>query len=250
MVQPSFFSQEGIAEIRQLGGATGAKLFDWLGHGYYAAKRFSPDHPYTLISEWLCADIASFINLPIPTRQIIPHNGEKWLGFEWRDNGQTFMAGMENKLVNIEAVCGMLLLDVLICNRDRHAGNVVLQHPSPDMDGYVLNVIDHSHALIGDLPDFQTFVNYVHFNPDPDTFLRIAPPQLRSIVQGMDNFDLWIKKVENIAESQIKNSATHIPIEWRPTPDDTNKLVDFLIERKSKIRGLIGAGISNFPACK
>jgi len=249
-VQSSFFSQEGIAEIRQLGGASGAILFDWLGHGYYAAKRFSSRHPYTLVSEWLCADIASLLNLPIPSRQVMVHDGQKWLGFEWRDNGNSFEVGMETKLMNPEAVVGMLAFDVLVCNRDRHHGNVLLQHPSPDMGGYILHVIDHSHALIGNLPNFEALLEFVAANPDPDAFLRVAPVEIRSLVQSLDEFAPWIQRINDLTETQIESSVSHIPREWRPMPDDSVKLVDFLLERKAKVPGLIKAGIGNFPACK
>jgi len=248
-VQSSIFNQEGIAEIRKLGGASGAILFNWLGHGYYAAKRFSSNYPYTLVSEWLCADIASLINLPIPSRQVIVYNGQKWLGFEWRDNGNSFEMGMESKLMNPEVVAGMLAFDVLVCNRDRHRGNILLQHPSPDMGGYTLHIIDHSHALIGNLPNYDTFVEFIGANLDPDAFLRVAPVEIRSLVQCLDDFAPWVKRINRLTRTQIESSVTHMPREWRPMPDDTTKLVDFLVERKAKIAGLIKAGVGNFPAC-
>ena len=118
------------------------------------------------------------------------------------------------------------------------------------MGGYTLHVIDHSHALIGNLPNFDAFVAFVGANPDPDAFLRVAPLEIRSLVQCLDDFAPWIQRINNLTENQIERSVTHMPGEWRPMPDDTTKLVDFLLERKGKVAGLIKAGIGNFPTCK
>jgi len=243
--QTSFFDQQGIAVIRQLGGASGTVLFDWFDNGYYAAKAYSAQKPYTLISEWLCADIASQLGLPVPARRIIPWKGANWLGFEWRGDPKGYSPGMETKLVNPECIAGMMAFDVLVCNRDRHGQNMVFQHPSPGSDRYICNLIDHSHSLIGDFPNFQGLLQFLQNCDDPTAFLQAIPAPLRQLVQNSTRpFDLWLQKIEALTRRELEDSSARLPLEWKPTPDDMVQLMDFLFGRKDKVRALLMAGLS------
>lgn len=245
-MQSPLFSQEGVAELRKLPGASSGHVVDWLNHGHFAVKEYTKAKPYTLISEWLCADIASSLGLPIPSRRTIPYNGQ-CLGFEWRDDSKEFMPGMESKLLNPEAIFGMLAFDVLVCNRDRHSGNILFQRPSPGVAKYNLELIDHSHALIGDLANFAALEGFLTKNPDPDSFLRKAPSELRGLVKDLAAFDPWIHKIESLSQTQLTDSAAQLPDEWKPNPDETGRLVDLLNSRRQAIRQLLESGKGQFP---
>lgn len=245
---PSLFDQQGVAVLQVLPGTSGGLLLDWLGHGRYASKPFSPSKPFTLVSEWLCADVASLLGLPIPARQVVPFDGERYFGLEWRDDGNSFSPGMEAKLVNPDVIPGMLAFDVLVCNRDRHAGNVLFQRPSPTLDKYSCVLIDHSHALIGPLQSFAAFQTFLASNPDPDSFLRGTPSQLRALVNNLDVFDPWIRRIEGLSVSQLSDSLARIPPEWVPSGNDCRDLLDFLVLRKNRVRTLVRSAVSNFPS--
>lgn len=245
-MQSPLFSQEGVAELRSLGGASSGHLVDWLNHGYFAIKEFTAAKPYTLISEWLCADIASWLGLPIPGRQTVPYNGQ-CLGFEWRDESKGFMPGMESRLMNPDAIFGMLAFDILVCNRDRHSQNILFQRPSPGVANYSLQLIDHSHALIGELADFAALEKFIGSNPDPDAFLRKVPVQLRALVNDLADFDPWINKIENLPLAVLKDSVAQIPSSWKPNPDETGRVIDFVDSRKEAIRPLLQSGKDQFP---
>ncbi|MBA7678366.1 hypothetical protein ES703_86640 [subsurface metagenome] len=247
MVQPTFFDQEGIAELVQLPGASGGHLLDWLNHGHYAAKEYSADKPYTLISEYISADIASLLGLPIPARQIIPFRGKKMLGFEWRGDAKSFEPGMEIKLTNANAIPGMLAFDVLLGNRDRHRGNVLFQRPSPNLDRYTFYLIDHSHALIGDMPDMETFTQFLEQHNDPTPFLQAAPEQLRALVSDWADFDPWLAKIESLTGTNLHNILVGIPSEWIPHQGDCSLIIDFLLARKNRVRHLLVDGRLYFP---
>lgn len=247
MVQPTFFNQEGIAELAALRGASGGYILDCLNHGHYAAKEYLTAKPYTLVSEYVCADIASLLGLPIPARQIIPFKGKKMLGFEWRGDAKSFEAGMEAKLTNANAIPGMLAFDVLVCNRDRHGGNVLLQRPSPNLDRYTFYLIDHSHALIGDMPSMGTLMEFLDRHHDPNSFLQVAPLQLRALVSDWADFDPWLLKIESLTETNLENILVGIPDEWRPQQNDCVLIIDFLLARKNRVRHLLGDGRLCFP---
>lgn len=247
MVQPTFFDQEGIAELAPLPGASGGYLLDWLKHGHYGAKEYSTTKPYTLVSEYICADIASSLGLPIPARQIIPFKGRKVLGFEWRADAKSFEPGMEAKITNANAIPGMLAFDVLVCNRDRHGGNVLLQRPSPNLDRYTFYLIDHSHALIGDMPNMKALTQFLDNHHDPAPFLQVAPMQLRALVSGWDDFDPWLAKIESLTRTGLENILIGIPAEWRPKENDSALIIDFLLARKDRVRSLLHDGQVYFP---
>lgn len=248
-MQPSFFDPRGIAELGSLAGASGAKLVDWLPHGRYAAKEHSDQlRPYTLVSEWLAADIASLLDLSVPARQVVPCGQNGAFGVEWRAEAKSFQPGMETKLTNPEAVIGMLAFDVFVCNRDRHAGNVLLQRPSPEMERYTLYLIDHSHALIGDLADVAELERWRSSHPDPGSFLRVAPQELRGLVDDAARFDPWVSRIGALTRSQLEDSAARIPSGWKPSPDEIPSLIDFLMDRRSAMRGLMGQAGPYLPS--
>lgn len=247
MVQPTFFDQKGIAELGLLPGASGGYLLDWLNHGHYAAKEYLAAKPYTLVSEYISADIASLLGLPIPARQIITFKGKRMLGFEWRDDAKSFEPGIEAKLTNANAVPGMLAFDVLLCNRDRHRGNVLLQRPSPSLDRYTFSLIDHSHALIGDMPNMEALIQFLRRHYDPAPFLQVAPLELRQLVTGWADFDPWLSRIESLTETNLENILSGIPDEWRPRDDDCSLIMDFLFARKNRVRQLLFDGRAYFP---
>jgi hypothetical protein len=162
----------------------------------------------------------------------------------------TFQRDMEKKLTNPEVIPGMFALDVFICNRDRHEENVLFQRPSPDSGRYTCYLIDHSHALIGDFPNFGGLLQFMgdERNPDPKAFLRMAPRPLRGLVRRLSDFEPWVTRIEALSRTQLQDSLTRVPQEWKPAQDDCPALVDFLIQRKNTVRGLLEAGSSLFPA--
>lgn len=247
MVQPTFFDQKGIAELGRLCGASGGYLLDWLNHGHYAAKEYSTAKPYTLVSEYISADIASLLGLPIPARQIITFKGKRMLGFEWRDDAKSFEPSMEANLTNADAIPGMLAFDVLLCNRDRHGGNVLLQRPSPSLDRYTFCLIDHSHALIGDMPNMEALIQFLKRHHEPDPFLQVAPPGLRELITNWADFDPWLSRIESLTGTKLGNILTGIPDEWRPQHNDCSLIIDFLLARKNRVRHLLFDGRAYFP---
>ena len=242
MSQPSFFEQHGYVDLGRVGvSACNPHRIVCLGdghQGYYIAKQYDTQSPWILVSEWLCADIASLLGLPIPARRIIPFNG-RWLGFEYRSDAKSFELGMEQNIINLEVVAGMIAFDVWVCNRDRHRGNVLLQRPSDGMQRYTLSLIDHSHALIGDLPDITALQRFIARNNDPSCFIMLMPQQLRDTVRHLGEYTPWLMKIEAFDMEQLRASAERIPTEWIPDQKQLADLIEFLAQRASTVSSLI-----------
>lgn len=157
---------------------------------------------------------------------------------------------MQEKLVNPQIIAGLIVFDVLVCNRDRHGENVLMQRLNPELDQYQLQLIDHSHSLIGDLPDFAALVRWMDDYPDPGAYLRKLPQELRMMVTGHDEFDPWLNMVENLPLQVIDDSYASIPEDWRPNPDDTFQVIDLVDQRRTEVRALLLEANDLLPGLK
>ncbi len=63
-------------------------------------------------------------------------------------------AGNDERVVNLGELARMLVLDALVGEIDRHAGNLILE-PTPDGKGLTAWAIDSGNALIGQPSDFE-----------------------------------------------------------------------------------------------
>lgn len=239
MIQrPSFFDQNGIADLGRLSGASEAHILDCFQQGRYAAKCFNPAKPWTLVSECLCADVASLLGLPIPARRILPFNGKDWWGLEWRGDATPYSNGMETNLIDYGVVLGMIAFDVWMCNRDRHAGNVLFQRPSEGIPKYNLCLIDHSHALIGDLVNLDALRQCIKKGNDPQPFVRV-PRNLITGINDLNQYSEWLDKIENFDSNQFDGMIKIMPSEWIPDKGQLSELVQLVKDRTQNVRTLI-----------
>lgn len=241
--QEMFPAPGGIVDWGQLQGASGGRKLEVVGDAVYASKCFIPQRPYTLASEAVCADLAILLDLPIPAYRRLSFQGKLWFSLEWRPDGRDFRPGMEEELTNIDAVPAMFAFDVLICNGDRNRNNIVFQKVSPALERYRFQLIDHSHALGGDKPTKDAFVQGIQ---TPERYLQYWP-ELRSTVTSVKQFEPFLIAVENLDVSELDRIVSEVPSEWRPNPDDISYLPQFLIQRAAQLRHLISQAATQFP---
>lgn len=211
---------------------------------YLKKPRPSPP-PYDVASEFICADLARLLRLPVPP------------GFVARVGAELCFCSLSHnlsgdKLPPIDAevavqgapdLCaGVTVFDVWIVNTDRHRMNISYQ---ASREPHRLNVIDHSHAL------FQ----------DPDSPLWAAD---KLGVEGsghggrgnrqclldwlMDDQALlrWIARIGTIDETIIRE--TFLDARDMGLPDDLARAgTSFLLERRGKLREIISANRGEFP---
>jgi hypothetical protein len=107
---------------------------------------------YCVPNEYICAQIGSYLGLPIPPCGLVYKQGH---------NPEHYFASLNFNLTNTQLppidpracvvghgfdAAGILLFDILICNCDRHRHNLSLDSlANPPR----LTVFDHSHALFG-----------------------------------------------------------------------------------------------------
>lgn len=113
-------------------------------------KENTPNAPYCIANEMICAELGRFLRLPVPPGGIVtsPHHPAMYASLNFNLTGVALPPVNPAQCVQLlpRLATGLLLFDILIANSDRHAGNLsvdALANP-PQM-----NVFDHSHALLG-----------------------------------------------------------------------------------------------------
>jgi hypothetical protein len=246
MVQRDFFDPAGIMDLGQLSGASGAHALQIYGDRIYAAKCFLANRPYTLLNEHVAAGLAQALNLPIPIIKHIRFQDKLWFGVEWEPAGGHLLT--EEKiplLLNAQDIPRILAFDVLICNHDRHQGNIVIQQIYPSPERYRLWIIDHSHCLAADQLSKDVLIGK---NDGPDGKLYISRlPIFINAVKDINDFDGILRDIEAIDGIEISKILQTTPKEWVTHIDDLTFLETFLSERKRKVRSLIAASVDIFP---
>lgn len=244
MAQQTMFPVPGgVVDLGPLQGASGARKLEVVGSSVYASKSVIPNRPYTLVSETVCAELAILLDLPIPGYQRITFENKLWFGLEYRPDHHDFKSGMESNLTNIDVLPGIFAFDVLVCNFDRNRRNLVFQKVSPALERYRVVMIDHSHALGGDKASTRDFLASVQ---GPQAYLQYWP-ELRATIASSAQFEPLLRKAEGLKHSDLVEIVGAVPAEWRPSPDESSRLIDFLLKRASNLRDLMSQTSSLFP---
>jgi hypothetical protein len=242
MVEQSLFRQPGVKPIRPLPGKhTKAMLLLVNGEetGYYAAKHYLDEYPYMMVAEFVCANLASRLGLPIPARRSIIYKSHVWLGFEWHaPDPKPLVPSTFGKLVNPEAIPSVLAFDVFVCNWDRKDENLLVQKVDPKMEMYELFMIDHSAAMGGDCSG--DIVHWLNSDKDTKSYLE-RPSHLLGCIESLQDFEPFLARLEALRPQDNADIVDAVPHEWRPRHQDkTDRLSGFLIRRKRDVRTLLG----------
>jgi len=58
-------------------------------------------------------------------------------------------------------------------------------------------------------------------------------------IESWDDFAPWLSRIERFRAQQLRSIAYEIPCEWYGQRDELHRLLDCLLERRSKVRQLI-----------
>lgn len=244
--QQRLFAQEGVKALGPAGGEHSKAqllLINGKSPGHYVAKRYLPEYPYIMATEVVCADLASRLGLPIPSRRQIDYDETSWLGFHWMPEDYKPLVGEKlGKLENPEVI---LAFDVLICNWDRKEENMVLQKVSPTIDMYQLFMIDHSAALCG---VYQSVDAWLATDKVTERYLTV-PTELLGRVKSWEEFEPFLSKLENLPPQEVSAIVDSVPGFWRPRYNDKVHLLSgFIARRAHEVRGLLLGARDCFPS--
>jgi hypothetical protein len=238
------------------GGAQGHLMRAQDGHFYVVKFQNNPQHLKVLANEYLATRLAEEVGLPVPPTEII--EVEEWLiqntpelriegaghsvpckaGLQFGARyvcdpieGQVFdylPESMFERVKNPEAFIGMLVVDKWLGNAD---GRQAVFWRNPGDRKYKVSFIDQGYCFnAGEwtFPDLALhgvyYRNYVYAH-----------------VTGWESFEPWLSAVEGMKPETIIEIAGSIPPEWCEDWSALEKLVETIIERRSRVRELITA---------
>ncbi|HEY2392249.1 MAG TPA: HipA family kinase [Candidatus Angelobacter sp.] len=249
---------EAVQHIRRMrGGAQSHLMRADDGHFYVVKFQNNPQHLRVLANELLATRLAESVGLPVPVAEII--TVKEWLikntpelrldaaglsahykpGLQFGARyvcdpaeGQVFdylPESMLPKVKNLAAFAGMLAVDKWLGNAN---GRQAVFWKKPQERKYTATFIDQGYCFNAGEWDF------------PDSALRgvYARNFVYQQVSGWESFEPWLSRIEGLAPATIEGIAGAVPPEW--TGNDwgaLEKLIEKIVERRSKVRELITA---------
>ena len=263
---PSFGPQRVCAEVRQvvavehvrrMRGGSQPHLMRCSDDNYYVVKfQDNPQHLRVLANEWLGAQLAARLSLPVPETAVVEVptrliNQSDDLVFQLGHARKKLRAGLqfgsrypENpnemqvydflpderlaEVENLNAFLGMLVFDKWTCNTDGR--QAVFYRPQGCLC-YRASMIDQGFCFNAGEWSF------------PDAPLRGLYPRTRVYekVVGMKSFDPWLERLEEEIGARILDEiADQIPPEWYEFDKDAlQRLLEHLWIRRRRVRNLI-----------
>ena len=227
------------------------------GHFYVVKFQNNPQHLRVLANELLATRLAESIGLPVPVTEIVEVS--EWLVENTQElhmdlsglysrckpglqfgaryvcdpaEGQVFdylPESMFSKVKNLAVFAGMLVADKWLGNAN---GRQAVFWKKTTERKYTATFIDQGYCFNAGEWNF------------PDTALRgvYARNFVYQQVTGWESFEPWISRVENFVPAAIQEIAGVVPPEWAGNDwGELEKLVENIIERRSKVRELITA---------
>lgn len=249
---------EAVQHVRRMRGGAQAHLMRADDAHFYVVKfQNNPQHLRVLANELLATRLAERIGLPVPVTEIV--KVEDWLidntlelhmdiaGLSARckpglqfgarfvcdpAEGQVFdylPESMLAKVRNMPTFAGMLVADKWLGNANGR--QAVFWKKTQDRK-YKATFIDQGYCFNAGEWDF------------PDSALRgvYTRNYVYQEVRGWESLEPWLSRVENIDPDAVREVASNIPPEWIGNDwGALEKLVEAIIERRSKVRELITA---------
>ena len=249
---------EAVQHVRRMRGGAQAHLMradD--GHFYVVKFQNNPQHLRVLANELLATRLAEHVGLPVPVTEIV--EVREWLventpelrldlsglasrckpGLQFGARyvcdpaeGQVFdylPESMLSKVRNLAAFAGMLAVDKWLGNAN---GRQAVFWKKTREKKYTATFIDQGYCFNAGEWNF------------PDSALRgvYARNLVYQEVRGWESFEPWLARVESFAPDAIQEIAGAVPPEWTGNDwEEMERLVEKIVERRSKVRELITA---------
>jgi hypothetical protein len=134
---------------------------------------------------------------------------------------------MLGRVRNLREFAGLLAFDKWTGNAD---GRQVVFHKKPQQRKFEAAFIDFGYCFNAGEWGF------------PDAPLRgvYGLNDVHKRIESWGDFFPWLSRIERFPARQLQGIADEIPCEWYGERDELQRLLDSLLERRSKVRQLIG----------
>lgn len=245
-----------VQEIRRMrGGAQSHLMLCSDSHLYVVKFQNNPQHLRVLANELLASRLGEAIGLSIPPSEVVEvtdwlidntpdltilHDHGQRRCHPGLQYGSRFVGGLTSSSVVVDYLPEEHLREVT--NLDEFAGILVL-------DKWTSNVNGRQAIFQRKRKEQQytaTFIDQGYCFSAGDWKFADAP--LRGVyprnlvyrgITGWKDFEPWLKRVESFSEQQIWNIAETVPPQWYGDIVEMEKLIEELLERRSRVRNLI-----------
>jgi hypothetical protein len=237
-------------------GASQPRLLRCEDGGDYVVKfRNNPQHVRVLANEMLASRLARLVGLPVPSPafvDVLPEliAGNPLLELEIGPRREPCLPGLQfgsrfpgvpgqtlvvdflpdrllRKVHNVARVfLGALVLDKWTCNCN---GRQVIFYRSADQEGSAYSAVLIDHGFCFNDGDWNF----------PDSPIRSLYPRrlVYESVQGLQSFEPYLSRVENLEASELEACVRGIPPDWcGDQPEQLLRLVERLYERRRRVR--------------
>jgi hypothetical protein len=209
----------------------------------------TPQYPYVAANEYLAADLAASLGLPLLDYRIVDMGGDLLFASGRMPQG-TFYPAIDATLFsqceNQDQIYALVVLDTWVCNIDRHEQNLLVRDVAGQRGGsprLMLLVNDHSHCLMISHPPGQMGTQLR--NKGPSSYVNRLP-FIRDAVTDAAALRQAIDSAVAISASHIEHAVRSMPKSWLPSAE--RPLVEgFLTERRDRLRDLFERERAHFP---
>jgi hypothetical protein len=228
------------------------------GETYAVKFKQNPFGARALVNEYICAQIAISLNLPLASPSLVrvdsnfindysddisKHIGEEvktGYHFGSKKIKKVFPVSTSEMLEsanNIEKVPDILLFDHWVCNIDRdwNGGNLLF-----DASNMELVIIDHTHAFelasIWTANDLNLKIGepFRIFDFDGKVYNKLVP-----FINGNEPFHSIINKILRLTREDLWDIISNVPQDWQVSHEDRIALLEYLLDRKNRIKELL-----------
>lgn len=215
----------------------------------YIAKgpSFVPSHPTVAANEWVAAELATALALPLLDYRIVTMGGELFFASTWMRR-ESFATGIDrylfNRCDNQHIVYELVVFDAWLINTDRHSGNLIVRLPKRTGDPHLAILNDHSHLLVSpsEPKTPEGLLSRLDGSPEP----YVSLPFVREAITSRQRLSRAIDRVEKLPDVVIRDAVRSAPDKLLGAPYRA-AYERFLLDRRTKLRAAFANKPGVFP---
>lgn len=208
------------------------------------------ESPYLLANEWICANIAQFLRLPIPPFVIVrkkSRNTAMFISYSFDGDSKPDDVEPQHLYDKFPDACtGIVVFDILVANCDRNRGNIQVDDPRSPQSFYLF---DHERALFyiykGEgIKRLRSRIDRLGVTDGGDSGDEFHC--LVELIDSAESISKWLARIRSIPDWFIDEVCEEM---WKVsiTRTECDFVKSFLKKRRDEIGPLIDSNRHRFP---